>query len=218
MTLDNGRLQILNSHALTTSPPETRQSCFEQGVALSINLWPALTLAVQNNWGGPDSADKRDWLAGQVVELFPEFTKPKTAAAKKDGGDSDEEPDVAYVEEFLLQVMIDEFEVNVDDDSGFDVATEVVRIRGQCAKGNFDEVDKLQTRWEAKKGLKVEGLFKKAEDEDHDTDWDTDDDEEDGSGDDDVDMGEAPPLVTTKKERLAPEVDEDGFTKVTKRK
>ncbi|KAJ9151151.1 Pre-rRNA-processing protein TSR2 [Pleurostoma richardsiae] len=193
---------------------ETRQTTFEQGVALSLNLWPALTLAVQNQWGGPDSADKRDWFAGAVVDLFPSLSSaPAGAAEQKD----DDLPDTEYVETFLLQVMLDEFEVNVDDESGYDVAGEIVRVRAECAKGQFDEVEGLRRRWQAKKGQKVEAMFKKGQDEDGDTDWDTEDDDDDGS-DEDVDMDEAPELVAAKREKTPPEVDEDGFTKVTRKK
>ncbi|KAK7753890.1 rRNA accumulation-related protein [Diatrype stigma] len=210
--------------------PETRQSNFEQGVALALHLWPALTLAVQNNWGGPSSADKRDWFAGAIVEMFPSF--PDLAAAKKmaskttappaaaaAAASSEEEPEIEDVEATLLQVMVDEFEVNVDDDSGFESAETIMRIRAQCAKGDFREVDDLRRRWEAGRGKKVAAV--QAPDVDQDTDddggsdWESDDD--DGNGD--VDMDEAPALVPAPKEKPPPpEVDEDGFTKVTRKK
>lgn len=191
---------------------ETRQSRFEQSVALSLALWPALSLAVQNNWGGPDSADKRDWFAGQVAEAFPAFT-PKTisATAAPPAATDDSEPDAEYIEEMLLQVMVDEFEVAVDDESSYDVAMEIIRLRGQCRSGNFEEVDRLLERYVAKKGQKV--VMKKGEDEEQDTDWD----DTDGSGDEDEEMDEAPALVE-KKEKFEPEVDEDGFTKVTRKR
>lgn len=192
---------------------ETRQSRFEQSVALSLALWPALSLAVQNNWGGPDSADKRDWFAGQVAEAFPAFT-PKTISATTaapPAAADDAEPDAEYIEEMLLQVMVDEFEVAVDDESSYDVAMEIIRLRGQCRSGNFEEVDRLLERYMAKKGQKV--VMKKGEDEEQDTDWD----DTDGSGDEDEEMDEAPALVE-KKEKPEPEVDEDGFTKVTRKR
>lgn len=183
---------------------------------------------MQNNWGGPDSADKRDWFAGQVVEQFPDLTSASnnnnnnnnssasTNGTQKKDEQDDGEPDVEYIEELLLQVMLDEFEVNVDDDSAFDVATEIIRLRGQCARGNFEDVDRLLTRWQGRKGVKVEGQFTRAQDQDEDTDWD-DTDGEDGGSDDD--MEEAPPLVEApKKEKAAPEVDDDGFTKVTRKR
>lgn len=212
----------------STAKTDTRQARFEQGVALSLNLWPALTLAVQNNWGGPDSADKRDWFAGEVADQFPPLTNPTTAAAATSGSGTTttssqqtpgekEEPDAEYLEELILQVMLDEFEVNVDDDTAFDVATEIVRLRGQCARGQFDEVDRLLERWQARKGEKVH--FKHGEDQDGETDWEDDDDEADEDSDDDMD--DAPALVESaapKKEKAPPEVDDDGFTKVTRKR
>ena len=202
---------------------------------------------MQNNWGGPDSADKRDWFAGAVVELFPDVSRLTPAqlqqktttqqqqqqqqaqgstqhhhqsTSAQNGSGSAEEPDQADVEALLLQVMLDEFEVNVDDESAFEVAEQVVRLRGECLRGKFDGVEALRRRWEGRKGNKV--VFKKAEDQDEDTDWDTDDSDEDEGDDDkggDVEMGDAPALVATpRRERQEPEVDEDGFTKVTKKK
>ena len=205
----------------------TCQSNFEQGVALALHLWPVLTHAVQNSWGGPDSQDKRDWFAGAVVDLFPDLTKtspspsaPAPAAAQNGSANGPAgEPDVEYVEEFLLQVMVDEFEANVDDDSSLEVAEQIIKARAECLRGKFTEVDALRRRWEGRKNSKV--VFKKGEDEDNETDWDTeeDDDDDDGDGDgDDVEMGDAPTMVSTKKEKEEPEVDEDGFTKVTRRK
>lgn len=152
-----------------------------------------------------------------MVDLFPDLSKPATskptpAPPSGEQGD-DSEPDSAYVEEFLLQVMLDEFEVNVDDDSSYEVAETVLRVRGECVRGKFDEVEALRKRWEAKKGGKV--VFKHAEDQDGETDWDTDSDD-DEDADEDVEMGDAPPPAP--KEKPQPEVDEDGFTKVTKKK
>ncbi|EXV05811.1 pre-rRNA-processing protein [Metarhizium robertsii] len=191
-------------------PAAVRQSNFEQAVAYSLHLWPALTLAVQNNWGGPDSADKRDWFAGAIVDLFPEFSDaPQTKPI--------EEPDMEDVETVLLQVMIDEFEVNVDDDSGTEVAGNIVRARAECAIGQFDEVNKLSQRFQNLKGKKVDQMFTKAEDAHQDTDWESDDDDDDDDASD-VDMDDAPAPPSAPKEKPAPEIDEDGFTKVTHKK
>ena len=115
---------------------------------------------------------------------------------------------------------MDEVEVNVDDDSGTEVAGNILRARASCTLGTFDEVKALRTRWLNLKGTKVEGMFKKAEDADQDTDWESgdSDDDEDDEGGADVEMDEAPPLVSVPKEKPQPQVDEDGFTMVTKKK
>lgn len=206
----------------TEASPETQQQNFEQAVALSMHLWPALTLAVQNNWSDNDAEDVRDWFAGVVVELFPSFvdlakfqaqqSNNTNKAAKK--SDNLEEPEVIDVEERLMQVMADEYKVAVDDDSCYELAQQIVRLRGLCAKSQFDEVKHLETRWLSRKGQKV--VMKQAPEANQDTDWEDTDDDEDDEGD--VDMDEAPPLVQIPKEKPPPEVDEDGFTKVTRKK
>ncbi|KAM3457660.1 hypothetical protein NHJ6243_007749 [Beauveria neobassiana] len=203
-------------------PASTRQHNFEQAVAYALHLWPALTLSVANGWGGPDSSEKRDWFAGAIVELFPEFTDADAAAAP-DGTSSTaasaaDEADTEDVETVLLQVMVDEFEVNVDDDSALEVAQQIVRARTQCAAGQFDETNALAERFAKLKGGKVGQMFQKAEDPNQDTDDDPDDSEDDDDDDEgsDVDMGDAPAPVPMEKQE--PQVDEDGFTMVTKKK
>ncbi|KAK4654619.1 rRNA accumulation-related protein [Podospora pseudocomata] len=193
------------------SPAQT-QTTFERGISLLLNLWPALTLAVQNNWGGPDSSDKRDWFAGAVSELFPPLTTSTSTSTSSSPAAPSEEPDAEYIEEFLLNVMLDEFEVNVDDDSAFEVAESIIRIRKDCLKGKFDEVEQLGRRYTEKKGSKV--VFAKGEDQEEEGEWDTDDDEEE-----DEDMEDAPALVQApRREKQEPEVDEDGFQTVTRKK
>lgn len=174
---------------------------------------------MQNDWGGPDSSDKRDWFAGAVVDLFSEFTDAQPGETAKATNAADE-PDMEDVETVLLQVMIDEFEVNIDDDSGLEVARSIVKARSQCAIGDFsDEVKTLNERFANRTANKVDQMFKKAEDQDQDTDWESgDSDEDDGDNGGDVDMDEAPPLASVHKEKPVPEVDEDGFTMVTKKK
>jgi pre-rRNA-processing protein TSR2 len=173
-----------------------------------LHMWPALTLAVQNNWSDDNAEEVRDWFAGAIVELFPDFSdvakkKPNTL----------EEPDISDVESRLIQIMEDEYQVGVDDDSSLDVAQQIMAMRVVCSKGQFQEVDDLRNKWLAGRGKKV--VMKQAPDADQDTDWETDGDDED---DNDVDMEDAPPLVSVPKEKPAPEIDEDGFTKVTKKK
>ena len=100
---------------------ETIQNKFDVSIALILSLWPALTLAVTNNWGGPSSSDKRDWFAGAISDLF--ISNPAT--------------DLEDVETVLLQIMLDEFEVNVDDESAFEVAERDYEIEGAMFEGGL---------------------------------------------------------------------------------
>src|SRR5436189_6394926 len=75
-------------------PPENPSPSAQLDLAITLILhsWPALSLAVQSSWGGPASADKRDWRCGAIPELF--ISRPETAAQD--------------VEDVLTQVRNDE--------------------------------------------------------------------------------------------------------------
>ncbi|KAE8339741.1 hypothetical protein BDV24DRAFT_135295 [Aspergillus arachidicola] len=182
--------------------PNSASSYLDLGITLAIHNWPALTLAVQSNWGGPTSSDKRDWLCGAISDMLND--RPET--------------DAEDLEDVLIQVMNDEFDVVIDDESAVPVAEEIMEVRGLVAKGDFGPIKQMWENYQTKsqqKASNVAAAFKRGEDEDQDSDDDDDDEEED---EEDVDMGEAPALVRAPKEKVEPEVDEDGFTKVVGKK
>lgn len=85
---------------------EKQQARFELGVSMMVYKWEALEVAVANSWGGPSSAEKRDWITAIVVDLFK----------------SEKIVDAATIEETLLYAMIDEFDTNVEDESTVPIA------------------------------------------------------------------------------------------------
>ncbi|KAG6993934.1 pre-rRNA-processing protein TSR2 [Physcia stellaris] len=189
-------------------PPsaEKIESKFDLSIALALSTWSSLTLAVQNSWGGPESSEKRDWFAGAVSDLFQ----------------STPDADVDYVEEFLLQVMNDEFDVNVEDGSGEEIAARLVGLRKMTLQGDFTMVDEMYARWnerQRKGGDAVRFQHVTRGEEDDDTDWDSGDmdtdEEQDG---DDTPMDEAPALPKAPKEKVVPKVDDEGFTEVVGKK
>lgn len=176
-------------------------------VSLHLWAWPALNLAVQNAWGGSqqESADKRDWLAGAVSDLLT--SNPPQIV------------DVADLEEVLLQVMNDEFEIVVDDGSAEEVARRIWATAEKVQSGDLTELEELHTKWQekqAKGGDKLTGIVRGEDKEADDTDWDNEDDQ--GESERDVEFADAPPLVPKLKQKIGPEVDDDGFTKVVSRK
>ncbi|KAL8728095.1 MAG: hypothetical protein Q9166_005620 [cf. Caloplaca sp. 2 TL-2023] len=189
-----------------TLPPsqEKIQQKFDLSIALTLSTWPALTLSVQNSWGGPQSAEKRDWFAGAISDLFSSTPSPETTI------------DVEYLEEFLLNIVNDEFEVNVEDDSGAEIAAKILGLRKMCFRGEFEIVDEMYERWRARQA--------KGEEKVHFQHVGREDDEEDESDseeveeDEDVEMGEAPELAKAPKEKVVPKVDEEGFIEVVGRK
>ena len=185
-------------------------------VAIQLWSWPALTLAIQNNWGGSAqvSNDKREWLGGQISELLT--SKPPQLA------------DVGDLEEVLLQVMIDEFEIVVDDDSAEETARKIWNGCAKVVAGDTSELEEVYAKWQEKQkkgGDNVVAIVRGEDKEADDTDWDDEDNEEEefnGFPDrPDVAMDEAPPLIDIdwmQKKKTQPEVDEEGFTKVVNKK
>ena len=156
---------------------------------------------MQNSWGGPDSAEKRDWLARAGSELL---------AATPDA-------DSQYVEEFLLQVMNDEFDVNVEDGSGEEIADKILRIKLQIINGDTAPVDEMLAEWKRKQKRGGDELKMFVEGSANGQDAESGSDDSDDMDDEDEDMEDAPQLVKV-KELPEPEIDEEGFTKVTRKK
>ena len=86
---------------------ETAHAQFTHATALIIHLWSALDIAVQNEWAGPESSNIRDWLGGVIVDMFS--FPPGIQVEAED------------IEEVLLQVVADEFELRLEDDSAYQV-------------------------------------------------------------------------------------------------
>lgn len=155
---------------------------------------------MSNQWGGPDSADKRDWLAGVISQLFEE--RPAT--------------DEQDVEDVLLQVMADEFDLQLEDESEIATAAEIVRLRKRCLAGDFSEVEALRRRWQEKPTFGAPGskiVIEEREEE-------VDDDEDGGVSleDGDVEMSEAPATAPTPRPKPEPEIDDDGFMTVRRKR
>ncbi|KAK3214733.1 hypothetical protein GRF29_19g1120267 [Pseudopithomyces chartarum] len=178
---------------------EQAQAQLDLGIWYTLFNWPTLSVAVQNQWGGPDSSDKRDWLAGTLSERFA--SEPLT--------------DQEDIEVMLLQVLEDEFGVRCEDETEVAVAQEIMKIRKEVGEGSFATVEALKQKWESRKGKEVNTGSVQVKEVEQEGDWDSVD-EESGS-DDDVEMGNAP-VAAPPKEKPAPEVDEDGFTKVVGKK
>ncbi|KAJ5089930.1 hypothetical protein N7532_008614 [Penicillium argentinense] len=184
----------------SNGPPATDAASYlDLGITLALNNWPALTLAVQSNWGGPKSDDKRDWLCGAISEMLTE--RPET--------------DAEDIEDVLIQVMNDEFDVVVDDESAGNVADEIMEMKAQAERGNFAVIQELWETWQKKSQQKSASaaMFKQVETRDEDQETDESDDDVG-----DVDMDDAPALVQAPREKAEPEIDEDGFTMVKKKR
>lgn len=119
--------------------------------------------------------------------------------------------------------MTDEFDVAVDDGSAGVVADQIMTLKGKIEVGDYEDVDRMwaeyKERMERKGVEQQQAMFKRVETKDEDQETDGDDDDDDDEEDEDEEMGDAPALVSRPpRERVEPEVDEDGFTKVVGKK
>ncbi|PGH27732.1 hypothetical protein AJ80_00519 [Polytolypa hystricis UAMH7299] len=192
---------------------ENPSAQFDLAITVLLFSWPALTLAVESSWGGPTSSDKREWFCGAISDLF--VSRPET--------------DAEDLEEVLIQVMGDEFDVAVDDGSCEEVAIEICRAREEIAKGEFGRVKRMWEVYQEKqrKGGK-KSVFKKVEvnEEDQETDEEVEGENgqvEEQSGKfnwaDDVEMEDPPAVLeAAPRQMVEPEIDDDGFTKVVSKR
>ncbi|KAM9893796.1 hypothetical protein OXX79_009121 [Metschnikowia pulcherrima] len=179
-----------------------QQAKFELGVCMAIYKWEELATAVENSWGGPNSADKRDWLSGVVIELFDEKAV-----------------DLVLIEETLLYAMVDEFDTEVDNDSALIISDLIMKIYRECAMQNYARVDDLYAKFQLRQQSgsqrsRVE-IGEDPNNPDDSDDSDRDDEIEDGTPEpahvtnDDMDIDQGP---------RQPIVDEDGFELVQRRR
>lgn len=172
-----------------------QQAKFELGVCMAVYKWEELQTAVDNSWGGPQSGEKRDWISGIVIELFHEKIV-----------------DIAAIEETLLYAMLDEFDVEVDNDSALEIADLVVKIYRQIYLGDSTLVDELYAKWQQKQALRLVSAPVKVES-------DPENPSDDDSSEDEVSQV-VPQLVEEDADMevdQGPVVDDDGFELVQKK-
>lgn len=179
-----------------------QQAKFELGVCMAIYKWEELTTAVDNNWGGPKSSEKRDWISGILIDLFSESNIV----------------DIQLIEETLLYAMVDEFDTQIDNDSALEIGNLIIKLYRDVMIEKYGFIDEMYDKWQAKQSIKN---FNKVHVEndpnnpDVSDDEDEDDDDEEEVGEDHehhnhnhnhdgMDIDEAPELA-------GPIVDDDGF-------
>jgi pre-rRNA-processing protein TSR2 len=200
--------QPIRPFATSTNAPNPAQIAAKIDLLISVTLhnWPNLTIAIQHDPDSASAKDKRDFLAGAISDLLS----------------TNQVSEAEDLEDVLVQFLYDEFEITVDDKdySPWEASLRIMTGREKILQGDFSQVDRWYEEWVEKQrtGSGRIAVQRRDDDEAQETDWD----EEDGEDKDerkDVEMDEAPQLVEKpKREKLEPEVDEDGFTKVVGRR
>lgn len=85
--------------------------------------------------------------------------------------------DIDEVEDILSQIMTDEFNATLEDDSPYLVAKHLVLLFNQCINGNFEEVERLREKAKTQNKFVASTCVKQGDD-------DSDDDNEDDTNDD----------------------------------
>lgn len=89
--------------------------------------------------------------------------------------------DIDEIEDVLAQIMTDEFNATLEDDSPYLVAKHLVLLYAQCVKGDFSEVERLREKAKLQNSFTASSCVKQGDDSD-------DDDEEDDIVDDNVSL------------------------------
>ncbi|KAI9478815.1 MAG: Pre-rRNA-processing protein TSR2-domain-containing protein [Benjaminiella poitrasii] len=169
---------------------------FEEGASYIFHNWTALKLAVEQDWGGVDSAEKREWFIDVIVDYF---------------GKRGKKIDIYDIEDILVQIMNDEFNTTLEDDSAYLVAKHLVNLFNQCIHGDHSEVERLREKHKTQSSfVAVSSSVKQGDDDDSDDDTNTDqvDDQQDEAEDEDDQMEEV---------AEEPLVDEDGWETVRRK-
>ncbi|KAJ2374396.1 rRNA accumulation- protein [Coemansia sp. RSA 2607] len=120
------------------------KEAFIEGVDHVLEKWTALSLAVTNMWGGEKTKEKRDNMVDEIVEHFDGI------AAKK------KTPEATDLEDMLLDIMDEDFNISLEDQSEKEVAKILITIYNECRTGNFSTVDKLADERDAREARGAE--------------------------------------------------------------
>ncbi|KAJ8015869.1 hypothetical protein DPEC_G00001010 [Dallia pectoralis] len=119
---------IINTVLHTMAAPGTTRELFTDAVRSVLETWPVLQIAVDNGFGGVYGQQKADWMVDVLQQYFYD-----NANLQQD-----------EVEDYIADLMDNEFDTVVDDGSLSQVAESISQIFMQCQQGHVAEVkDKI---------------------------------------------------------------------------
>ncbi|KAI8978425.1 Pre-rRNA-processing protein TSR2-domain-containing protein [Pilobolus umbonatus] len=162
------------------------KAAFAEGARYIFNNWTALRLAVEQDWGGVESGEKKEWFLNVIIDYFGKHGKKL---------------DIDEIEDILNQIMTDEFQTTLEDDSPYMVAKHLILLFNQCINGNYSEVERLREKAKTSNSFVASSCIAQGEDSEDEADIPANElpvDKEDM----DEDMDDTPE---------EPLVDEDGW-------
>ena len=176
-----------------TAMGESGLKYFKVAISALFKNWTALQMLVGTGAGGPQSREKAEWMTGATENWFYE----------------NKDLEVYEVSVFLDEILINEFNVSVDDGSLEDVARSICEFYRLC---QFSDEETLMSK------LKSLPKYDLANVQIQEFNY------VDQSGPSnylqklDMHMLEPKKELKVPKEKIAPEIDEDGFETVKFRK
>ncbi|KAL9189529.1 hypothetical protein ACHAXT_009204 [Thalassiosira profunda] len=126
--------------------PADAYAAFQAGVTAALRAWSALREAVQQEWGGTESAAKAEDLRANIFVFF-DGTSPKPKMAQEE------------LEDNLLGYMEEEFGVVLEDGSEREVADLIYRMYEGCAAGDASLANSVvQSAIKAEEALKASNV------------------------------------------------------------
>ncbi|XP_075774606.1 pre-rRNA-processing protein TSR2 homolog [Pelodiscus sinensis] len=101
------------------APSGDARGLFGRAVRAVLGSWAALQIAVEHGFGGAHGRDKAEWLVGAVEQYFH-----SNAALTQD-----------EVEDFLAEVLNNEFDTIIEDGSLAEVSQQLQSLFAQCQRG-----------------------------------------------------------------------------------
>lgn len=218
---------------MASTGPSPTQLLFARAVIYTFDLWPALRLAITEQWGGTESKAKADFLISYLCDQYSEeatstapLSSGSTSAPASPSIVAPSTPDVDDLAEILEGYFADEFESRLEDDSSDWVAGRLVHLHRviyatfpatpESLANATTEIDKLEQAAVALRGKKVTAQKTLESDDSMSGSEEEGEDEQGYAMDVDEAATAAVPSASTKK--AEPIIDEDGFTIVGKTK
>ncbi|BBM97298.1 pre-rRNA-processing protein TSR2 [Marchantia polymorpha subsp. ruderalis] len=99
-----------------------------KGIFECMSRWTALQLAIQNGWGGQSSNEKCQQMYTEILSFFT---------------CSKEQRYIDEMEDLLEQFMVENFHVEIEDGSVFEVSEQLFIVHEECVNGNFENVKQM---------------------------------------------------------------------------
>ncbi|KAL1766663.1 pre-rRNA-processing protein TSR2-like [Sigmodon hispidus] len=108
---------------------------FGAAVRAALDAWPALQIAVENGFGGVHSQEKAEWLGGAVEDYFI----------------ANADLELEEVEDFLGELMTNEFDTVVEDGSLPQVSQQLQTMFHHFQKGDGAALQEMTSQINQKK-------------------------------------------------------------------